>query len=425
MKFNAIARRFALYTLGLTGFIFAGVAALEDPSFSNFAAITASLTALLVDYLWLSKSDSEHPDYHEYKVTALRKMGRREGLQKVDTMNREVLVEELSRLATVNLQKSQIGWGVTKWTGLLLALVTIPTVYFLFPSAQRIPPNVEIAWYNFEDGRIRLSDPRAVPAELGVDDVAANRIRIPVRLAVRNNDNDPLSVTRIELSYSKNLAVISSGKAKIQPGESRLIYEHDIGTLEAQDEFTPLEEIDVLTIPFQFFFVRAVAVTSDNVPTQIGTLIGQDVIQEKKITLGVRIYSAGRPPANGEVSLIPTSGVQIFTDLDEHFSERVPSLESDGSLFEREFPLGTIISSWEGFHSESGTTIGYALEDTFIGRIRRASVNGVVRNLAVDQDFDGSIDYLLLKGAPEEEITRFEFSAPYPLLDWKLEEVTD
>ena len=375
-------RDFILYSVGLCGLVLTGAAALEDPSYTNLGAISASILALLADFLWLAKEETH--------------VGKR--------------TEKAS------------GWGYLKWSGLFLGLVAIPALYHFLPSSDRKIPNLDIAWYKFDHGLLKLSDPSAVAEELTPEDILANRLRVPVRLAIRNSGADPLNVTRVELSYDSSIKVVSSGKAKIDPKGGILIYEHNIGTLESQNEFTPIEEIDVLEIPFKFFFVQAVALTQDEVPMRIGTLVGQDVFGQKKIEFRVRVFSQDRPPALGKVSVTPVSGVQLFSEGD--YERQVSSSYGDADYFSVDLPKTKSISTWERVYSNSSKLIGYELFQSPKGKVRRVSVDGIFRSIAVDQNNDGDIDFLLVKGKPNNNTIRLDFISRYPLLDWEPEEVS-
>ena len=112
--------------------------------------------------------------------------------------------------------------------------------------------------------------------ELQPEFLEKQRIFIPVNLAISNRDQEDLEVVRVELSYDSKFEITSSGKTKIDPDGKRLIYEHEIGTLSNVDNFTPIQSVDVIAVPYSFSVIHTIVRTNDGVPLYLVTLAGYD-----------------------------------------------------------------------------------------------------------------------------------------------------
>ena len=171
------------------------------------------------------------------------------------------------------------------------------------------PPNVEVAFFKVsEDGSLRLVDSQGVEIEVTMEDLLDGVVRIHINLAVKNTDRQTLEVTRVELTYEEGLEVQSAGRAKIDPQDRSIVYEHDIGTLERNiDLYTPLEALDKVIVPFNHYLIDTIALTKDGVPVLTTVAMGSaegTLYSEVVITVGVRIYSRGRQPLEGQINFI-------------------------------------------------------------------------------------------------------------------------
>jgi hypothetical protein len=285
-----------------------------------------------------------------------------------------------------------------------------------------VQPKFALAWYQSLNGKLSIVDPQNVQHELSVDDVFKNRIRIPINLAIRNIDKVPLEVVRVELGYGRDMEVHSKGNAKIDPGGRRLIYEHSVGTLEKVDEFTPLQSIDIVEIPFHFIKDRFITLFGDDVPVQSALIVGQDIISKRELVLDLRVFCKDRPPVEGRIRINIKSGVQPFWDVAQ--AKQVDVHPGDEYFFSPELSTIRVINRWSATISPSNKIIDYELLETANAYVQRVAVNGILRRVGVDTAKTGTLTFVLVNSAGEQPpIRRLEFGDPWPLIDWPKKEV--
>jgi hypothetical protein len=288
---------------------------------------------------------------------------------------------------------------------------------FFLPRHQDGTAEVALAWYQNVDGKLTIVDPEKVNHDLSVEDVFADRVRVPINLAIKNADGKPLEVVRVELSFGADLNIKPGGQPKIDPTGQTLIYEHDIGTLENVNEYTPLRPIDTIEIPFHFIKDRFITLFGDETPVQMAILVGQDIIRKSEVVLNMKVFCKDRPPVDGRVRISIHTGVQVFSDIQDAI--RIATQPGDDAYFSPNLPYVRKITSWSATNSRSGKTINYELLDTESDRIQRIAINGVIRRVTVDENKSGLLSFMLLSPAAKEtSIIRMKFGRQWPLIDW-------
>ena len=147
-------------------------------------------------------------------------------------------------------------WNRNKWIVFGLSLLVIPVINYVFPSKKEIYPKVNLAFYEGEGNDLKLIPYNNINMGATPLDIISNRLILPLKFALNNEENQPLQVEKVELFYPATIKVKSRGKPKIDPEQRVLIYEHQIGTLQNINYYTPLETIDTLEIPMKFFFTE-------------------------------------------------------------------------------------------------------------------------------------------------------------------------
>ena len=182
----------------------------------------------------------------------LRILGSKLGLGNLTRMSQKELIATINR-AERDREQEWRKWDRWKVISLLVTILLIPAIYWgirsTFPDPVVTSPHIELAWY--EEGS---KPPTLVPLSKAIirptsRDVVSGQIEVPINIAINNRDKQPLRVVRVEMNYPKDIDVQSKGNPKLDRDNQLLVYEHDIGTLEPVDNFTPLETIDVLAIP--------------------------------------------------------------------------------------------------------------------------------------------------------------------------------
>ena len=200
-------------------------------------------------------------------------------------------------------------WGIL--SGAFVAAATILGFFLdiggLYSSLQnKLMPKVELAFFEEDkDGHLEIISPNDVQLSITFEDVISNRISFPVNLAIRNNEDKPLDVVRIEIRYDNTFEVESSAKAKIGPQNRMLIYEHDIGILENIDVYTPLQTIDIIHVPYKFLILPMVVLTKDGVPLYFLEIagMGERFFSDKVFRFQITVFCKDRPPVKGIVDI--------------------------------------------------------------------------------------------------------------------------
>lgn len=280
---------------------------------------------------------------------------------------------------------------------------------------------VAIAYFENQNTKLRLISPDSVMIKVKLEDYINQRIPFPLNLALRNKDNDPLEVVRVELSYKNTMRVESNGRAKIDPENKLLIYEHEIGTLENVGHYTPLQTIDTLYLPFNFLAVEVCALTRDGVPLYtVVILSGVNNFRFADIYLytPVKIYCKDRPMSIANIILTLRSDLQLV-GLPE--KPKFLSLQDTDRKLLNELQLNKPITleKWEK-NSKDGYLLDYKKVCYQKGVYQIAKIDNQIRLVVVDEDADGKAEYEMMDTTKDGIIDQKAiFSKPVLMLDWK------
>jgi hypothetical protein len=82
--------------------------------------------------------------------------------------------------------------------------------------------NVDLAWYEVDaQGNRNIIPLNRVNIMIDENDLIRRRVNVPINLAVRNRNKEPLEIVSMEFTYDKSLDIRSEAKRKIprEPGE--------------------------------------------------------------------------------------------------------------------------------------------------------------------------------------------------------------
>jgi hypothetical protein len=317
-------------------------------------------------------------------------------------------------------------WGAVTALGMIAALLLdLPDLWQKWK--ERWPAKVELALYDYDNsGRLKLIDTNQISLPVGIEEVRRQALPIPIRLAVRNREKSPLEVVRVELKYDGNFTVQSNAAKRIPGYGNTLIYEHHIGTLENVEDYTILEQVDVLVVPYSFKVDETVAISKVGIPVYWIYMVGFDyegMVKSRAVAFDFTVYTKNREPRRGHVSFkLPVAFDFIWPPKGTDWKVE-NALDSDRILLERLTREGfKRLDSWKGPESKTGIMIEYQKlrepEGTAIYQLILA--NDKFRRLTVDMDGDGFIDYELLN-ADEDDIPdkRLNYTTKCPIVDWQ------
>jgi len=317
-------------------------------------------------------------------------------------------------------------WGLF-WT-LFSGAVVLLTFYLGIVDLRdklhrRRSPNIEIRFYDKSGNKLSLAEegPTVLVDEKSIQQ---NAIEIPLNLAVRNREDQPLEIVKLDLEYPSDLDLHSGGRAKIDPAGKRLIYERDLGVIEPSVNFTPLKEIDTIILPATFVVDRTVVLMKDGVPMYVYALIGvaQGYPQKKQIPITLAIYCKDRPPLHREIVLnLDAPGVGVDVDIPD--GKSVDIGDNDKLLLDqlRKRP-DRVLENWTRFYRHDRASIHYQRVVYKRGIFELVFVNDELRRVIADLKGDGveSFEFILGDGSPHRKLVP---SSPTRMAEWREQDV--
>jgi hypothetical protein len=410
-----------LFILGTFGITLSGVWWSREGGYEPLLTFICGVAALIEDFFAPTRTVIAHVSIKRKSKDDLRKILDGLGVSCTKNVSKNELIKKINK-SQKSRMRQELKWHWSKWLTLSFAVILVPCISKILgivsPLPTQTPPSIELMYYEKTKSGLKLVDSNEIEISLEPEDIINQRVQFPLQIAVRNRDKVPLKVVRVELSYPKELNVISTGNAKIDPKEHLLIYEHEIGTLENIGYFTPLKTIDIVSVPFHFMVDSFVMQTRDGVPHWMVTIIGvEGLITEKIVVLGVRVFCEGRPPAEGMVRLRLAGKVQIFTDFD---NSNLTDLTEEDKRFFREGLLGSQeLDQWESKITPSGDVIGYSKVSLERRVAQYITVNKTLRKLIVDDNSDGWLDFTLIDENGDGEADLKVIFNRWPMIDWK------
>jgi hypothetical protein len=237
-------------------------------------------------------------------------------------------------------------------------------------------------------------------------------------LAVRNKESEPLEAVKVQISYPQGLQVQPAGKPRIDPDNRLLIYEHDLPDLQAANNYTPLESIDTIYLPYYFRQLES-GILID--PKLNMTSVVSSVEKSRYpngLELNVAIYSKNRPPLTGKVRLFIKTGGPLARKGDR--KRRIePSTREDARLFhEIARRAEAAPNKWVARDLSKLYILMYRKVHYQGGVFSVLLIDRKVRYITADLDSNGFADYTLADvigpRSPDNRMTPLE---PEPMVD--------
>lgn len=289
-----------------------------------------------------------------------------------------------------------------------------------------ISPNIQIVSYEIKDGKVNLINPENATVDITPDDILKQKVQIPLNIAVRNIGKQQLDLVRIEFAYDNNLDVISAGKVKIDPENRVLVYEHDLGTLESMDYFTPIQTVDVIQVPFAINVIPTFAYLKYDVPVYylaIASSGSEDRFVDKEVVFNIRVFAKDRPTIEGTIKIILKASLNRVGLPTEDANAKHVDVQQDDIDFFSHVPTenATTLDYWEKYDDLKGFTVKYykVKQDKKVSQY--IIIDDKIRRVIVDNDSDGWIDFdmydINLDNIPDDKIVYDPQKIYMP--DWK------
>jgi hypothetical protein len=287
---------------------------------------------------------------------------------------------------------------------------------------HRRVPNVEVKFYDRVGDKLALADKGPI-VRLDEKSFRQKEIEVPLFLAFRNREEEPLEIVKLDLEYPHGLTLRSEGRAKIDPEGDRLIYEHDLGVIEPSTSFTAVKEIDRIVLPMAFVATSVVALLNDDVPMYVHSLVGVPYgsLQQKEIPIAVTLYCKERPPLHILFALSLDAAVAVNVDIPDGRSEGIA--DEDRKLIEqlRTRPERVLVD-WNQEYNKGEAFIHYKKVAYKKGIFELVFVNDELRRVIADLRGNGleNFELILGKNSPPRKLVP---SSPTPLESWSEEDV--
>ena len=285
--------------------------------------------------------------------------------------------------------------------GVFVTLVTFIGIFLAWHNWGKLQqhPNMSLAFFQQDGNSIILVDPRDIKLAPSLEDMQSKVLRIPLNLAVHNEDNDPLEVVKIVIQYPHELKVRSSARRGILVGENSIVYEHEIGTLDQVAHYTPLQDIDILELPYQYLPVHVATLTKDEVPMYIVPLAMYPPnagFVDTSIMLKVSIYCKNRKTVTGSITFTVRPNIQLIDQYwDKGDTTRLSSDDVQLATMIQKLPedLSCILDHWKATERFHNKEFGYwkVKTDKIIAQV--ITVSGQTRRIIVDMNSDGKLEF--------------------------------
>lgn len=315
------------------------------------------------------------------------------------------------------------------WSGWVIAVLSLMAGFWIYQMQKEdqrrneMPKDASIglSWYELKEGHPSLLGKRPIKMVIDEETMRTQSIKIPVNLAIRNSGADHLEVVSVQISYPDWLEVKSSGRGQIDPDQRLIVYQHQIGTLPPVDTFTPLTNIDTLTLPYSVLIVPTIVKYSDGVPGFHLITAGypRDSLAGKAVPLQIRVDCKGHKPVKGTLTINVPFGIDFIDPDDKLAKTHSLSAEEAGEIEKNIGGDYKTLSEWSGIYKRDGSNIRYLkmrLADRVCQVIR---VDEVVRRVYVDMGADGTCDFECLDSNGDGKLDdKIVHSASYPMFDW-------
>jgi hypothetical protein len=312
-------------------------------------------------------------------------------------------------------------WTLLKraWLGVLLigGLGTFLVFLIFF-----VPPDTELCWIDSSNGypvASRLPAERWMPES--VVDLYRHRVRLPVRLGIRNRSWLPLYNVEITIQYPR--VQVESSAHPLASEDSSVIMQHTVGALLPGRAFTPLGDADQVLIPVDSLLSAAFVLDGAGVPQYVEAARNfSRPTPSSSLELGVvaRVTAAGRVRQHVQQLTVP-----MWLERQEWWPPPIgmkerPATAQEGQLFADFFREGVGDTVFGGVMSTMRThrRIRWECVKTALGRFTGFSVDGRPTRLQADTNSDWLVDFDLLArpgGGGKITLTRYSEARPMDL----------
>lgn len=289
----------------------------------------------------------------------------------------------------------------------------------LQPKISTISPDINLAYYHKNDGRLVLVDFDSVPLILTPNQILNNEIRIPINLALQSLDDRTLEVEKVVLTYSGTSKISSTGKPRIDPTDKTLIYEHSLGKLSRVNHYTPLETIDTVIIQTQFGLINTIALSSDRVPMMVTTLFDDNLYLKRKIPMQIEVFVADRPSVKASLTFHLEGLVDVMLDMEAKERSQESPNSQDLYYFQLNPQHQASFNLESFFIPDLSSEFSVYNVQTDTSALQYLLVNDTLRKVIIDKNDDGFADRVIIRSfnsvVPNFSFDCVENSA---MIDW-------
>lgn len=414
-----LSKNYVLFTLGALGCLISGVWFLHEYDFEPLYTFLGSISALLGDFLLEKENKEQH---RQLLLDKLSKIELQELVFGKNKINNNLLKKDLISKIIENEKISLYKWSRFKTITLITVIIAIPLTNKFFPPIKEITPVYSIAFYENKKNVLTLIRPDSLKFDVNSEDMLLDRVRLPLRIAVRNEEKKPLKVVKIVITYPANIEVTSLGNPIIDPTSRTIIYEHNIETLEPTNNFTPLKTIDTLIIPFKFRLIEGVAMMKNNFPVYSSIIVDEALWRDFTFSYKIDIYCENRPVVSGFLSSKINSNLKLILDIPE--GEKVQVTNSDKDVFNTPPSKLKVIANWSETYKKTMQKIDYYKIQSNSIIYQYVYVDKILRRVTAKNKNNDFINFVLINDDTDEEIDyKILGDKKSFMIDWKREEV--
>ncbi len=317
--------------------------------------------------------------------------------------------------------------GLSRFWSIIIIISVVLGIYFGFVGIrnqikQNSFPDVLLAWYENDNGYLKLIPLNDIKIKLTYNDILLRRAKLPVNIALQNNDDERFDIVRVELQYDSSMSVISKARQLIPRKRGTIIYDHEIITLDNVDNFTPLATVDTLVFPLSIVMEDVIILSKEKIPDYwISTYISDkdSLFTERTITFTVKIFCENRPVLVGNMSIRISPDFQlIYPPVLDFNKVQITSKDIElfnGNLLDR----FKTINHWTRAYLDTGGIIEYYFLSNKDSVLQLVLYDELIRRLNIDSNNDRMLDYVILDtdidGFPD---TKIEILGLYEIIDW-------
>lgn len=301
-------------------------------------------------------------------------------------------------------------WVLVGATVLVVAAAGIVAKYF-------VPPFVDLTWIA-DDGGLPVTSTLESEKRLPVDveDMYRHRLRLPMRLAVRNLEPLELSGAALQLLYPR--VFVQSEAQRLVAGDSTVVWSHALGTLAPGREYVPVGQVDQVLVPVDSLLLGAFTVSDQEYPEYIEYFRDtRATADSSRVTLGIgaRVVVAGRARPYEVLLRAP-----VWVDNREWWPPRIPFRQGLASVQDS-------ILFAHAFDGRGDTLYGGSFAAPHHGRLRFAcvrhahahllgySIGGTPVRVLADTSGGWLVDVEVLRLGLSGPLVRRVYVAPRPM----------